>query len=149
MEQRPQAADDAGDREFAFSTRDFERVRKMILKYAGISLNAGKQNMVYSRLSRRLRATGMPIRDMLHFAALRSQGDATAAARRELLQTHLAGLQAHIRDLQQAARALQTKIAHYDTLCPPPEGEPHAERERPRRARCLRRRGAAQQGGHG
>ncbi len=59
MEPRNSPDADGGDREFAFSTRDFERVRKMILKHAGISLNAGKQNMVYSRLSRRLRATGM------------------------------------------------------------------------------------------
>lgn len=72
----------------------------------------------------RLRATGMPIRDMLHFAALRSQGDATAAARRELLQAHLAGVQAHIRMLQQSAQALQAKIAHYDTLVDAQAGAP-------------------------
>jgi chemotaxis protein methyltransferase CheR len=45
-------------REFAFDPRDFERVRKLILERAGISLQAGKQAMVYSRLSRRLRETG-------------------------------------------------------------------------------------------
>jgi chemotaxis protein methyltransferase CheR len=49
----------AAEREFVFSSGDFERVRKLILMHAGISLNAGKHNMVYSRLSRRLRACGM------------------------------------------------------------------------------------------
>jgi hypothetical protein len=37
---------------------DFERIRKLIYQRAGISLHAGKQAMVYSRLSRRLRETG-------------------------------------------------------------------------------------------
>ncbi|HLO62821.1 MAG TPA: CheR family methyltransferase [Azonexus sp.] len=45
-------------REFAFSTADFERVRQLIYKHAGISLSPVKQDMVYSRLARRLRATG-------------------------------------------------------------------------------------------
>ncbi len=41
--------------EFSFDATDFERIRKLIYKRAGISLHAGKQAMVYSRLSRRLR----------------------------------------------------------------------------------------------
>lgn len=44
--------------EFAFSAADFEHVRKLIYQRAGISLHAGKQAMVYSRLSRRLREVG-------------------------------------------------------------------------------------------
>lgn len=44
------------EREFYFATEDFERVRKLIYKHAGISLAPVKQNMVYSRLVRRLRA---------------------------------------------------------------------------------------------
>ena len=43
--------------EFAFSAADFDRVRELIYQRAGISLHAGKQAMVYSRLSRRLRDT--------------------------------------------------------------------------------------------
>lgn len=45
-------------REFAFSSGDFERVRKLIYQHAGIALSPVKQDMVYSRLARRLRATG-------------------------------------------------------------------------------------------
>jgi len=45
------------DQEFTFSGADFERVRELIYQRAGISLHAGKQAMVYSRLSRRLRET--------------------------------------------------------------------------------------------
>lgn len=43
------------DREFEFSAQDFERVRALIFQRAGIDLHQGKQAMVYSRLSRRLR----------------------------------------------------------------------------------------------
>jgi chemotaxis protein methyltransferase CheR len=46
------------DQEFVFGSADFERVRQLIYQRAGISLHAGKQAMVYSRLSRRLRETG-------------------------------------------------------------------------------------------
>ncbi len=49
---------ETGGREFSFSSTDFERVRKLIYQHAGISLSPVKQDMVYSRLARRLRATG-------------------------------------------------------------------------------------------
>ena len=46
-------------KEFNFTRSDFERVRALIYKRAGISLADSKQEMVYSRLARRLRATGI------------------------------------------------------------------------------------------
>ena len=42
-----------GEQEFSFGNADFERIRQLIYQRAGISLHAGKQAMVYSRLSRR------------------------------------------------------------------------------------------------
>jgi chemotaxis protein methyltransferase CheR len=48
-----------GSKEFEFTARDFERVRALIHKKAGIALAESKQEMVYSRLARRLRATGI------------------------------------------------------------------------------------------
>jgi len=47
----------ANEQEFSFSKADFDKVRELIYQHAGISLNPGKQAMVYSRLSRRLRET--------------------------------------------------------------------------------------------
>lgn len=44
---------------FEFTPRDFARVRALIYKQAGISLGESKQEMVYSRLARRLRAKGI------------------------------------------------------------------------------------------
>jgi chemotaxis protein methyltransferase CheR len=46
-------------REFEYTTADFERIRKLIYQRAGISLSASKQDMVYSRLARRMRALGL------------------------------------------------------------------------------------------
>ena len=46
-------------KEFNFTRSDFERVRVLIYQRAGISLADSKQEMVYSRLARRLRATGI------------------------------------------------------------------------------------------
>jgi chemotaxis protein methyltransferase CheR len=42
-------------RDFVFTARDFERVRKLIYGKAGIALAESKEEMVYSRLARRLR----------------------------------------------------------------------------------------------
>lgn len=45
-------------REFDFTTGDFRRIRSLIYKRAGITLADSKEEMVYSRIARRLRATG-------------------------------------------------------------------------------------------
>lgn len=45
-------------REYPFSPRDFESVKRMIYTRAGIALADNRQEMVYTRLSKRLRATG-------------------------------------------------------------------------------------------
>lgn len=46
-------------REFEFADRDFRRVCELIHQRAGIALAPAKRDMVYGRLSRRLRALGM------------------------------------------------------------------------------------------
>ena len=52
--ERPRISDEG----LAFTAADFERVRAMIYRRAGITLASSKQNMVYSRLTRRIRETG-------------------------------------------------------------------------------------------
>ncbi|TSH95695.1 chemotaxis protein CheR [Verticiella sediminum] len=47
------------DRNFVFTDADFARVRHLIRERAGIALGAHKREMVYSRLSRRLRSLSM------------------------------------------------------------------------------------------
>ncbi|KAF1017243.1 MAG: Chemotaxis protein methyltransferase [Stenotrophomonas maltophilia] len=46
-------------REFDFADRDFRRVCDLIYQRAGIALAPAKRDMVYGRISRRLRALGM------------------------------------------------------------------------------------------
>lgn len=48
-----------GHRDFIFSDRDFRRVCQLIHERAGIALVDSKRDMVYGRLSRRLRALGL------------------------------------------------------------------------------------------
>jgi chemotaxis protein methyltransferase CheR len=57
----PNETEEALGSEFFFSDADFERVRRMIYRDAGIKLAPSKQQMVYSRLGRRLRALGMKV----------------------------------------------------------------------------------------
>ena len=54
----PTAAPVRKGREFVFSREDFERIRTLIHRHAGIALSPAKQDMVYSRLTRRLRSCG-------------------------------------------------------------------------------------------
>lgn len=76
IEQKPGFAmplRESSEREFVFTAADFERVRALIYQHAGIALSAVKQDMVYSRLARRLRATGL--KTFVEYLALLERGD--------------------------------------------------------------------------
>ena len=47
------------DKEFLYTPADFERIKVLIYKKAGIALSPSKVQMVYSRLSRRVRKLGL------------------------------------------------------------------------------------------
>jgi chemotaxis protein methyltransferase CheR len=64
---------DNGAREFVFTVADFEQIRKLIYEHAGISLSSAKQDMVYSRLARRLRDRNL--RTFGEYLALLKMGD--------------------------------------------------------------------------
>ena len=61
----------------------------------------------------RLKTTGMPIREMVRYAELRSKGPATNAERKALLLSHRAKVRAHVAELQACLSVLDTKIAGY------------------------------------
>ena len=67
------ASREAAEREFVFTEADFERVRKLIYAHAGIALSPAKQDMVYSRLARRLRETRL--KSFGDYLALLERGD--------------------------------------------------------------------------
>ncbi|WP_315797760.1 MULTISPECIES: MerR family transcriptional regulator [unclassified Bradyrhizobium] len=61
----------------------------------------------------RLKATGMPIRDMLRYAELRAGGAATEPGRRRLLERHRDAVRARVASLQDCLLVLDAKIAGY------------------------------------
>ena len=72
----PDAAATLQTREFVWTQQDFERIRQLIYRHAGISLHEGKQAMVYSRVSRRLRETGhLSFRDYLDWLQAHPDAD--------------------------------------------------------------------------
>lgn len=66
-------------RDFEFSDRDFDRVRKLIYELAGIALSGAKRDMVYSRLARRIRQLAMAsFEDYLDFVDTGDSGEQEA-----------------------------------------------------------------------
>lgn len=61
----------------------------------------------------RLKATGMPIREIKRYAALRREGDETLSQRMELLMGHREALDEQIRELEEHREKLEEKIAFY------------------------------------
>ncbi|MBB3265693.1 DNA-binding transcriptional MerR regulator [Azospirillum sp. OGB3] len=61
----------------------------------------------------RLKTTGMPIRDMLRYAALREEGAGTEAERRALLERHRERVRAQVDELNACLLVLDTKIDGY------------------------------------
>jgi chemotaxis protein methyltransferase CheR len=70
---RIQQAPPAGDREFPMSERNFRQLQKIAYDLTGINLSDCKQNMIYGRLTRRIRALGM--RDFDQYCDLLAQND--------------------------------------------------------------------------
>jgi DNA-binding transcriptional MerR regulator len=75
----------------------------------------GARDVEWVAFLQRLRATGMPIREMLRYAALRAEGPATVAERKALLEAHAARLDARLRAQQANLRAVKQKIALYES----------------------------------
>lgn len=62
---------------------------------------------------KRLKATGMPIKEIKRYAVLRAEGDSTLAERMEMLIQHRQSLKEQIRQLQEHKDKLDEKIAFY------------------------------------
>ncbi|HSV71905.1 MAG TPA: CheR family methyltransferase [Methylibium sp.] len=98
------------DREFSFGSADFERVRELIYQRAGINLQAGKQAMVYSRLSRRLRETGHgSFTDYLQWLERGTGGDAEWQEFINCLTTNLTNFFREEHHFPLLAQALQAR----------------------------------------
>lgn len=64
----------------------------------------------------RLRATGMPIRDMQRYAELRYQGEQTVGERRAMLETQLDLVRQNLLELNDCQQLLVEKIAYYQGI---------------------------------
>lgn len=98
---------------FALTDRDFERVRRLIHEYAGISLGEQKRSMVYNRLVRRLRAHGgLPFERYLDLVQAAGSGEREAFV--NALTTNLTAFfrePHHFELLAQRARAARERGA--------------------------------------
>ncbi|MBI4782405.1 MAG: MerR family transcriptional regulator [Oscillatoriophycideae cyanobacterium NC_groundwater_1537_Pr4_S-0.65um_50_18] len=74
------------------------------------------QDIAWINFLTRLRATGMPIREMQQFAELRRQGDHSLAQRRQLLEIHQRHVQQQLDELNRNLEVIQDKIQHYREL---------------------------------
>jgi DNA-binding transcriptional MerR regulator len=99
----------------AHTLRYYERIG--LLEPIGRESNGrrryGEDDLYSVRFLTMLRATGMPIRDMLVFMQLTRAGDETVSERAELLERHQNELQARLKELAGHMEVLERKIAFY------------------------------------
>ncbi|WP_313557368.1 MerR family transcriptional regulator [Agrobacterium cavarae] len=99
----------------AFTIRYYERIG--LLPYADRDRSSRRdydpEILIWIEFLGRLKTTGMPIRDMLRYAALRKQGDATVPERQAMLETHRDQVRDRVAELQQCLLVLDQKIAGY------------------------------------
>jgi DNA-binding transcriptional MerR regulator len=129
----------------AHTIRYYERIG--LLPYADRDRSSQRDYdasiMVWIEFIGRLKTTGMPIREMLRYAALRERGTGTEAERRELLERHRERVRARLAELEDCLLVLDTKIADYagtkkrmkehDATLPARRGKPAGTRQaRPR-----------------
>ena len=102
----------------AHTIRYYERIG--LLPYADRDQSSQRDYdasiLVWIEFLGRLRTIGMPIRDMLRYAALRECGVGTEMERREMLEQHRERVRAHLADLEACLLVLDTKIAGYPGL---------------------------------
>ena len=72
-----------------------------------------EKDITWIAFIKRLKATGMPIKEIKRYAALRAEGDATLSERMEMLIQHRQSLREQIRQLQEHEVKLDEKIVFY------------------------------------
>jgi len=99
----------------AHTIRYYERIG--LLPYAdrdgGGRRDYDASTLIWIEFLSRLKTTGMPIRDMLRYAAMRAAGPATEHDRHDLLDAHRDRVRAHVAELTSCLAVLDTKIAGY------------------------------------
>lgn len=73
----------------------------------------GEKDVAWAEFIKRLKDTGMPIKEIQRYAKLRSAGDATLRQRMEMLSGHRAVLARQMKLLQEHMEQLEDKIEFY------------------------------------
>jgi DNA-binding transcriptional MerR regulator len=73
-----------------------------------------QQHVSWIAFIKRLRATGMPIRDIQRYTELLREGEHTIPERMQLLRQHQSRVEEHLRETEQHLTAITTKIARYE-----------------------------------
>ena len=102
-------------REFVFTGADFHRIKKLIYEHAGISLASSKQEMVYSRLARRLRVNNLS-RFSDYIALLEKKGKAEWQAFVNSLTTNLTSFFREPHHFAELARFAEARRGRRDRL---------------------------------
>ncbi|WP_079591304.1 MerR family transcriptional regulator [Bosea thiooxidans] len=99
----------------AHTIRYYERIG--LLPYADRDRSSQRDYdasiLVWIEFLGKLKTTGMPIREMLRYAALRELGSETGAQRRALLERHREQVRARVDELNACLLVLDTKIDGY------------------------------------
>jgi DNA-binding transcriptional MerR regulator len=77
------------------------------------------EHVAWIEFLKRLRATGMPIRDIERYTELVRQGEQTMPARLQLLKQHQSQVEEHLKEVEQHLKAITLKIAYYEQQSPP------------------------------
>lgn len=94
--------------------RYYEHENQIIpLRNASNRRRYSEKDIAWIAFIKRLKATGMPIKEIKKYAALRAKGDVTLSERMKMLIQHRQSLNEQIRQLQEHEAMLDEKIAFY------------------------------------
>lgn len=71
------------------------------------------KDLLWIEFIKRLKDTGMPIKEIQHYAKLRAAGDTTLHERMEMLTAHRAALNEQVKQLHEHMKKLDDKIDFY------------------------------------
>ena len=94
--------------------RYYEQERLIIpLRNSGNRRRYSEKDIAWIAFIKRLKETGMPIKEIKKYAVLRAKGDDTLSERMEMLVQHRQALHEQMRRLQEHEAQLDEKIAFY------------------------------------
>ena len=73
-----------------------------------------QQHVTWIEFIKRLRSTGMPIRDIQRYTELFRQGEQTIPERMQLLKQHRSRVEEHLNEVEHYLSAITAKIAYYE-----------------------------------